>query len=102
MVIVHIHFHVKPEMVDAFRRVASDNARDSSREPGVARFEVIQQADDPTRFVLVEHYRTPEDVARHRDTAHFRSWNEASPPMLAEPKVRVEYTAVYPAELDHR
>jgi len=98
MVIVHIHFSVKPEFADAFCRIASDNARDSSREPGVTRFEVIRQLDDPTRFVLVEHYRTAHDIERHRETAHYQSWAVAVPEMLAEPRVRVEYAGIYPKE----
>jgi quinol monooxygenase YgiN len=65
----------------------------------VARFEVIQAIDDATRFVLVEHYRTAEDIVRHRDTAHFQEWNVAVPPMLVEPRVRIQYTGVYPEEL---
>ena len=99
MVIVHIHFYVKPDRVDAFRRVAGENARASSHEPGVARFEVIQRLDDPRRFVLVEHYRTAADIERHKDTPHYRAWAAAVPDLLTEPRVRIEYAGVYPPEL---
>ncbi|MBU1880116.1 MAG: antibiotic biosynthesis monooxygenase, partial [Chloroflexi bacterium] len=74
MFIVHVHIHVKPELVEAFKAATLANARASIQEPGVARFDVIQQLDDPTRFILVEVYRTREDAAKHKDTAHYPVW----------------------------
>ncbi len=74
MVIVHVHVHVKADCVEAFRTASLENARNSVKEPGVARFDVVQQTDDPTRFVLVEVYRTPDDPARHKETAHYLKW----------------------------
>jgi len=73
MFIVHVHVHVKLEFVDAFRQATIENARNSVQEPGIARFDVIQQLEDPTRFVLVEVYRTPEDPARHIETRHYET-----------------------------
>lgn len=73
MLVVHVYVHVKPECVEAFREASVVNARQSVQEPGIARFDVLQQADDPTRFVLVEVYRTPQDPARHKETAHYAS-----------------------------
>jgi quinol monooxygenase YgiN len=98
MHIVHVHVRVKPESVDAFRRATIDNARGSLREPGVVRFDVVQSGDDPTRFVLVEVYRTREDPPRHRETAHYAAWRDAVEPMMAEPRSKVEYVNVYPED----
>ena len=98
MYIVHIFIRVKAEHIEAFKAVAMDNARHSLQEPGVARFDVIQQADDPTRFALVEVYRSEQDVERHKQTAHYARWRELAEPMMAEPRTRVIYDNVYPAE----
>jgi len=68
MFIVHVYVQVKPDCVEAFRQATLENARNSVQEPGIARFDVIQQMDDPTRFVLVEVYRTPDDPAKHKQT----------------------------------
>jgi (4S)-4-hydroxy-5-phosphonooxypentane-2,3-dione isomerase len=96
MHIVHVLVHVKPEFVEAFREATLENARNSVQEPGVARFDVIQETDDPTRFVLVEAYRTPEDQLRHRDTPHYPVWRDRVAEMMAEPRVAVKYTNVFP------
>jgi autoinducer 2-degrading protein len=98
MHVVHVQVHVKPESVEAFRRVTVDNARSSLREPGVVRFDVVQRTDDPTRFVLVEVYRTREDPARHRETTHYAAWRDAVEPMMAEPRAKAEFTNVYPGD----
>jgi quinol monooxygenase YgiN len=96
MLIVHVHVHVKPESVEAFRAATLENARNSVREPGVVRFDVVQQADDPTRFVLLEIYRTPEDPARHKETAHYATWRDTVESMLAEPRRSVKYQEIFP------
>ncbi len=96
MLIVHVHARVKPECVEAFREATVENAQNSVLEPGVVRFDVIQQADDPTRFILVEVYRTPEDPARHKETAHYKKWRDAVEPMMAEPRRSVRYENVFP------
>jgi quinol monooxygenase YgiN len=96
MLVVHVHVHVKPEFVEAFRQATIENARHSVREPGIARFDFVEQADDPTRFVLVEVYRSAEAPARHRETAHYLAWRDAAVDMLAEPRTRVEYANVFP------
>jgi quinol monooxygenase YgiN len=98
MLIVHVLVRVKPDQVDAFRAASVENARKSVLEPGVARFDVIQQQDDPTRFVLVEVYRTSEDPGRHKETAHYQKWRDAVAPMMAEPRTSVKYTNVFPDE----
>jgi len=96
MLVVHVMIHVKPEQIEAFKAATLDNARNSLREPGIARFDVMQQADDPTRFVLIEAYRDPEAPARHRATAHFAAWRDAVTDMLLEPRTRLEYANIFP------
>src|SRR5207249_328632 len=96
MLIVHVHVHVKPEFVAAFREATLENARNSIEEPGIARFDVLQQADAPTRFVLVEVYRTPEAAAKHKETAHYAAWRERVAPMMAEPRSSVKFANVFP------
>ena len=94
MLIVHVHVHVKPDAVDAFRAASLENARQSRLEPGVAVFDVLQQEDDATRFLLIEVYRTAEDPAKHKATAHYAAWRDAVEPMMAEPRRSVKYRAV--------
>ncbi len=96
MLVVHVFVHVKPEAVEAFKAATLENARNSVQEPGIARFDVVQQVDDPTRFVLVEVYRTADDPARHKETAHYKRWREAVADMMAEPRYSVKYTNVFP------
>jgi quinol monooxygenase YgiN len=96
MFIVHVFVHVKPDQVDAFRAASLENAKNSVQEPGVARFDVIQQRDDPTRFVLVEVYRTPDDPAKHKETAHYAKWRDAVEPMMAEPRSSIKYDNCFP------
>jgi quinol monooxygenase YgiN len=98
MVIVHVHAHVKPEHVEAFRQATVENARNSVREPGVARFDVIQQMDEPARFVLVEVYRTPEAALEHKETAHYKKWRDTVGDMMAEPRIGVKFSNVFPAD----
>ena len=98
MLVVHVHVHVKSEFVDAFREASLENARNSVQEPGIARFDVIQQLDDPTRFVLVEVYRTAEDPARHKETAHYARWRDAVADMMAEPRTAVKFANCFPDE----
>jgi quinol monooxygenase YgiN len=96
MLVVHVHVWVKPECVEAFTAATLENARQSVREPGIARFDVVQQADDPTRFVLVEAYRTVEAAAAHKETRHYHVWRDAVAPMMAEPRSSVKFSNVFP------
>ena len=98
MFIVHVHVQVKPEFVEAFKAATMENARNSVQEPGVARFDVIQQQDAPTRFVLVEVYRTPDDPAKHKETAHYVKWRDTAAEMMAEPRSSVKYDNVFPSD----
>jgi quinol monooxygenase YgiN len=96
MLVVHVQVHVKPEFVEAFRDATLENASKSVQEPGVARFDVIQQSDDPTRFVLVEVYRTGDDPARHKETAHYQAWRDTVAEMMFEPRRSTRYDNVFP------
>ena len=96
MFIVHVFVDVKPDQVEAFRAATIENARNSVQEPGIARFDVIQQQDDPTRFVLVEVYRTAEDPARHKETAHYKTWRDTVADMMATPRSAIKYDNVFP------
>ena len=96
MLVVHVHVHVKPEYIEAFKQASLDNARQSVREPGIARFDVVQQQDDPTRFVLVEVYRHADAPARHKETPHYARWRDTVAPMMAEPRSSVKFNNVFP------
>ena len=98
MLIVHVHVHVKADQVEAFRAASLTNAQASIREPGIARFDVIQQHDDPARFILVEVYRTADDPARHKETAHYQAWRDTVAEMMAEPRSAVKFANVFPDE----
>jgi len=95
MLVVHVHVHVKPECVETFREATLENARHSVREPGIARFDIMQQQDDPTRFMLIEAYRSTEATAAHKATAHYAKWRDAVEPMMAEPRSSVKFNAVF-------
>ena len=100
MLVVHVHVHVKPDCVEAFKTATLANARASVREPGIAAFDVVQQADDATRFVLVEAYRTPAAPAAHKETAHYAAWRDAVAPMMAEPRTSVKFANVFPDDVE--
>jgi (4S)-4-hydroxy-5-phosphonooxypentane-2,3-dione isomerase len=96
MLVVHVQVHVKPESVEAFKRATLENARQSVLEPGIAAFDVVQQQDDPTRFVLVEAYRDARASAAHKETKHYQVWRDAVVSMMAEPRSSVKFNSVYP------
>jgi (4S)-4-hydroxy-5-phosphonooxypentane-2,3-dione isomerase len=98
MLIVHVHVHVKPESIEAFRTASLENARKSVKEPGIARFDVLQQSDNPARFVLTEVYRTPEAPGQHKATAHYQVWRDTVAGMMAEPRSSVQFQNVFPEE----
>jgi quinol monooxygenase YgiN len=96
MYIVHVDIHVKPEFLDAFRAATLENVRNSIQEPGIARFDFLQRSDDPTRFMLVEVYRTPADADLHKQTAHYARWRDTVAAMMAEPRVGIKYHNIQP------
>ena len=98
MLVVHVYVQVKSDQVEAFIAATKENAAASVKEPGIARFDVVQQKDDPTRFVLVEVYRTADDPARHKETAHYQKWRDTVAEMMAVPRSSVKYADVFPGE----
>ena len=98
LIVVHVHVHVKPEGVEAFRAASIENSRESLKEPGIARFDVVQSTEDPTRFVLVEAYRSAEAPAAHKATAHYARWRDAVADLMAEPRTAGRYVNVSPED----
>jgi quinol monooxygenase YgiN len=96
MLIVHVHAHVKADAVAGFKQATIENARSSVQEPGIARFDVVQQQDDATRFVLIEVYRTTDAAAAHKQTTHYAKWRDTVANMMAEPRQSLQYSAVFP------
>jgi (4S)-4-hydroxy-5-phosphonooxypentane-2,3-dione isomerase len=98
MLINHVHIQVKPEFVAAFLEATMENGRNSVRESGIARFDLLRQTDDPARFLLIEIYRDAEAQPRHRETAHYATWRDTVAEMMAEPRVSVKYAKVFPPD----
>ena len=96
LLVVHVAVHVKPDQVDAFREATLANARASVQEPGIARFDVLQDQGDATRFTLVEIYRSAEAPAAHKATAHYLIWRDTVAEMMASPRTSVKYARVFP------
>lgn len=100
MHIALVHIHVKPDFVEAFIQASIDNASNSVKEAGVVRFDFIQQAEDLTKFMLVEVYKNPEAQLAHRETSHYARWRDAVAVMMAEPRQAIKYTNIFPADED--
>jgi quinol monooxygenase YgiN len=98
MLVVHVHIQVKPECIDDFKAATLNNAQASIREPGIARFDVVQQIDDPTRFVLIEAYRDSAAPDLHKATSHYATWRDTVATMMAAPRSSVKYTSIFPAD----
>lgn len=98
MLIVHVQVQVKPECIQAFKAATQENARASVQEPGIARFDVVQQGDDATRFVLVEVYRTSAAPAAHKETTHYAKWRDTVAGMMAVPRTSIKYSNVFPED----
>jgi (4S)-4-hydroxy-5-phosphonooxypentane-2,3-dione isomerase len=98
MLIVHVSVFVKPHFVDAFKTATVENARQSRQEPGIARFDVVQQSDDPTRFVLIEVYRSSDAAAAHKETKHYQVWRDTVAEMMAQPRSSTKFANVFPSD----
>jgi (4S)-4-hydroxy-5-phosphonooxypentane-2,3-dione isomerase len=96
MFIVQVFVHVKPEFVEAFKTATTENARHSVQEPGIARFDLLEQQQDATRFVILEVYRTSDDPVKHKETAHYKKWRDAVEPMMAEPRLSIKFENIFP------
>lgn len=98
MIIVHVFVDVKPESVEAFKEASIENARHSIMEPGIVRFDLAQEQEAPHRFILIEIYRTPEDILRHKETSHYQRWRDTVEPMMATPRHSIKYAPVHPTD----
>ncbi len=98
MLIVHVHVHVKPDFREDFIQATLENARNSLKEPGILRFDVLQDNDDPDRFMLVEVYRDENAPARHKETSHYQRWRDTVAQMMAEPRTSVKFTNIFPED----
>jgi len=98
MLAVHVDIQVKPDCVERFIEATQENAKNSLKELGIARFDLVQQQNDPTRFMLVEVYRDAEASVRHKETAHYARWRDTVADMMAVPRTSVKYETLYPDE----
>ncbi len=98
MYIVHVFVHVKENFIEEFKILTVENAKDSLLEPGVVRFDVVQQHDDHTKFVLVEVYRSFEDTAKHKLTEHYIRWRDAVSYMMEGPRTSIKFLNVFPED----
>jgi (4S)-4-hydroxy-5-phosphonooxypentane-2,3-dione isomerase len=98
MLIVHVHVRVKPESIEPFRAATVENAAKSIQEPGIARFDVVQDTSDPAQFILVEVYRSPQAPAEHKETAHYKKWRDTVAEFMAEPRTSKQYTNLFPLD----
>jgi (4S)-4-hydroxy-5-phosphonooxypentane-2,3-dione isomerase len=97
MLVVHVHVRVRPGRADDFLAASLENARASLAEPGVLRFDVIQDQGDPDHLVLVEVYRDDDASAAHKQTAHYATWRDRVAELMAEPRRSEKFSAVFPA-----
>jgi autoinducer 2-degrading protein len=98
MLIVHVQIRVKSESIESFKTATLANASASVQEPGVVRFDVVQQLDDPAHFVLVEVYRDAAAQVAHRETKHYPIWRDTVADMMAEPRTSVKFSNVFPED----
>lgn len=100
MIVMLVQVKVKAECLETFKQASLENARQSLQEPGIARFDLVQQIDDPTRFLLYEVYRNAEGAVKHKETAHYQKWREAVAGMMAEPRQGLKYCNLFPDDLN--
>ncbi len=98
MMVVCVYVHVKPEFREQFIEATLENARNTIHEPGALRFDVLQQVDDPNRFILYEVYRDADGAAAHKNTPHYARWRDTVADWMAESRRGVQYQALFPTE----
>ena len=101
MFIVHVFIHVNPENLEAFRLATLANVKNSLQEPGISRFDFLEEIEDPHRFMLVEVYYTPEDALKHKETGHYKTWRDTVAPMMATPRTSIKLSNIHPGDTDH-
>jgi len=100
MIVVHVNIQVKEESIHDFIAATLENAANSLKEPGIARFDVLQMQNDTSRFVLTEVYRSAADTARHKETDHYKKWRAAVEEMMASPRFSERFTNMFPPDED--
>lgn len=98
MLIVQVNVLVKPDCIEIFKQATIANARESAKEPGIARFDFLQSQDNPAHFVLIEVYRNAEAPAKHKETVHYNTWRSTVEPLMAEPRKSVKFSNVFPED----
>jgi quinol monooxygenase YgiN len=100
MVIQLVHIRVKPEALEAFTAATLDNVRNSRLEPGIAQFALVQQQDDPTKFVIIEAFKDEAAIEAHRQAAHYLRWRDTVPDMMAETRYAIKANSLDPEDGD--
>jgi autoinducer 2-degrading protein len=96
MYIVHVHVKVKEDRINEFIEATKENAKNSEKEDGIVKFDLIQKIDEPSRFILIEVYRTDQDPRKHKDTAHYKNWRKKVENMMAEPRQSEKFLNIFP------
>lgn len=99
MIVTCVYVHVKPEAVKDFIEASKANHFESVKEPGNLRFDFVQQADDPTLFMIYEAYESDEAAAAHKSTTHYLRWRDRVQDMIAEPRKGVRYNILQPERI---
>jgi (4S)-4-hydroxy-5-phosphonooxypentane-2,3-dione isomerase len=97
--LVHVFCSTKPGTEEQFRQATLKNARQSAMEEGIARFDVLQDKDDATKFVLVEVYKTADAPAKHKETSHYLEWRDTVADMMAEPRQARKFGNLFPTTM---
>jgi len=100
MYIVHVFVTVKEDYLQDFIKATIQNAKASLQEPGIARFDILQAADIPCKFILNEVYRTKDDPAKHKETSHYITWKETVEEMMSVPRTKLVYANIHPEDRD--
>jgi len=98
MIVTCVHVKVQPEKIQEFIDAITENHRGSVEEPGNLRFDVLQQADDPARFMSYEAYESEEAVRLHKETAHYLKWRDIVQGYMAEDRFGVRYNVIQPLD----
>lgn len=98
MFVVHVHVHVKRDKIDDFIAASRENASNSVKEPGVIRFDIVQQEENPDFFILEEIYKTQADSGSHKDTPHYKKWKNTVEDMMAEPRRSIRFKNIFPLD----
>jgi quinol monooxygenase YgiN len=101
MLVVQVNVHIKEDQIEEFIKATKENVSHSINEKGIARFDFLQNQDDPARFILFEAYRNENAPAEHKETDHYRKWKATVEPMMVEPRFSIKYSNVLPNDKDY-